>query len=84
MTSQPLAQHDNTGDEDLAHPQGHQCAWCCWLIDERGQRIQAVEALLPDASHGICVPCIRIRFPTQAAAILADLARDPLGGQHDE
>lgn len=60
----------------LPHPTASQCAWCCWLVDARGRRLQPAEGRLPEASHSICVPCLRAQFPRYAEQIIADLNQD--------
>lgn len=71
-------QHPNKDQDTTARsrPGLSQCAWCYWIINERGQRLREASGKLPDASHGICVPCLQARFPQFATTILAELDGD--------
>jgi hypothetical protein len=63
----------DTTSESFLPPEVSQCAWCFWLVDARGRRLQPAMGRLPEASHSICVPCLREQFPKYAEQIIADL-----------
>ena len=73
MADQPHPNDQDTPETALSQPQVSQCGWCCWILDEQGRRIQPAEALLPNASHSICVPCLHAKFPKHAEQVIAEL-----------
>lgn len=75
MADQPHLNAQDTSEIVLSQPQVSQCGWCCWIVDEHGRRIQPAEALLPNASHSICAPCMIAHFPRHARQALAELGQ---------